>query len=70
MLGVGAHLPAEAVSVDPTVVVPEIVGVGAVLNAMVGMALTVLVLEVVVRPASVAVVVTVIFFPASAAVST
>ena len=63
-------MPAEAVSVEPTFVVPEIVGVGAVVNAVVGMALAVLVLEVGVRPASVAVVVTVMLFPASVTVST
>ena len=70
LLGVGAHVPAAAVSVEPTFVVPEIVGVGAVVNAVVGMALAVLVFVVVVRPASTAVVETVMLSPASDAVRT
>ncbi|MBP1077404.1 hypothetical protein JOD63_001372 [Microbacterium terrae] len=65
----GDHVPAVAVSVDPTDDVPLIVGVGAVVNATVGTAVPALVLLVVVYPERLPVVVTATVRPASDVVS-
>jgi len=66
----GLHVPGVTVNVEPTVAVPLIVGVGAVVNTAPGIAAAALVFVTGEKPAFVPVTLTVILDPPSAATNT